>query len=171
MVTNPTSTCRRRLKVDLEIQADRAKARSWGGGTHVPDLTFRILHRPEPPPRPLPRTRGPRPRALTDPLTAGGSRFLTFLLPSLPFPVPARALASSRPRKTPLTPRGPARTRPPVPSVVLYKPAGALSGLYWGMTWRHFTSCMSQRPISVFSEFPAITTVPGPRALTKCLLN
>lgn len=158
--------------MDLEIQADRAKAHSWGGGTHVLDLTFRILHRPEPPPRPLPRTRGPRPRALTDPLTAGGSRFLTFLLPSLPFPVPARALASSQPRKNPThPPEAPLGRGPRVPSVVLYKPAGALSGLYWGMTWRHFTSCISQRPISVFSEFPAITTVPGPRALTKCLLN
>lgn len=127
-----------------------------------------------------------------EPLTTGGTRFLTFMLlsrrflclqrlsrlrslekPSSPLKAPLgrQSLQSSLTVYLLSTPKEELNhSHLCFPLVVLYKPTRALR-LSWGTACRHFTSYISKRPISVFFEFPAITTVPGTRALTKCLLN
>lgn len=175
----------------MEIQANRAKGCSWGGETPVLDLTF-FWYLPDPPRHPLPRTRGTWHRTLTEPLTTGGTRFLTFMLlsrrflclqrlsrlrslekPSSPLKAPLgrQSLQSSLTVYLLSTPKEELNhSHLCFPLVVLYKPTRALR-LSWGTACRHFTSYISKRPISVFFGFPAITMVPGTRALTKCLLN
>lgn len=118
--------------------------------------------------------------------------FPHLLLFTMLLPMPAMAFPSSQPRKTLLLPQGPDQTPAPctfptcpllasrlppppkvkrnhsnlrVPITVLYMSTGALITLYGGMTCRNLTSHISKGPVSVFFEFPAISTVPGTEGL------